>query len=156
MSQGERLSCNPLKGFFRDPGILFGQDSSSGPDPLHSRLTVRLEKSKSIVAPQWRTPTWVVLGLGFGGLLICIIIAATGTLWTLQSVRNSEAASRKRFLDRIELLDQILVMTVNPGFGGQSFLQSQLRKVSALRQMIDGNGGNITLAVDGGITLTNI
>lgn len=51
-----------------------------------------------------------------------------------------------------ELLDQILVMTVNPGFGGQAFLQSQLRKVSALRQMIDGNGGKITLAVDGGIT----
>jgi len=51
-----------------------------------------------------------------------------------------------------ELLDQILVMTVNPGFGGQVFLASQLRKISALRQMIDANGGSITLAVDGGIT----
>jgi len=51
-----------------------------------------------------------------------------------------------------ELLDQILVMTVNPGFGGQAFLPSQLRKISALRQMIDANGGRITLAVDGGIT----
>jgi len=51
-----------------------------------------------------------------------------------------------------ELLDQVLVMTVNPGFGGQAFLASQLRKISALRQMIDANGGRITLAVDGGIT----
>jgi ribulose-phosphate 3-epimerase len=51
----------------------------------------------------------------------------------------------------LDLLDIILVMTVNPGFGGQAFLHSQLAKIAALRSMIDGSGRVIALAVDGGI-----
>jgi ribulose-phosphate 3-epimerase len=50
-------------------------------------------------------------------------------------------------------LDMILVMTVNPGFGGQSFIASQLEKIRILRQMIDASGRNIDLEVDGGITV---
>ena len=45
----------------------------------------------------------------------------------------------------------ILVMTVNPGFGGQEFLASQLPKIAALRRMIDAAGRPIALQVDGGI-----
>ena len=48
-------------------------------------------------------------------------------------------------------LDQLLVMTVNPGFGGQSFLSSALPKIKRARQMIDALGQSITLEVDGGI-----
>jgi ribulose-phosphate 3-epimerase len=51
-------------------------------------------------------------------------------------------------LDEIE---QILVMSVNPGFGGQSFIPSQLRKIAALRTMIDASGRDIVLEVDGGV-----
>ena len=51
-----------------------------------------------------------------------------------------------------DLVDIILVMSVNPGFGGQAFLPSQLPKIAALRRMIDDSGCAITLAVDGGIT----
>tara|TARA_B100001142_G_scaffold321789_1_gene369015 strand:- start:26 stop:697 length:672 start_codon:yes stop_codon:yes gene_type:complete len=51
----------------------------------------------------------------------------------------------------IEELDLVLVMTVNPGFGGQSFIYSQLKKISALRKIIDKTGLNIDLEVDGGI-----
>jgi ribulose-phosphate 3-epimerase len=51
-----------------------------------------------------------------------------------------------------DLVDTILVMTVNPGFGGQTFLTSQLPKIAALRQMIAAAGRPIALAVDGGIT----
>lgn len=50
-------------------------------------------------------------------------------------------------------LDMILVMTVNPGFGGQSFISSQLDKISALREMIEASGRDIDLEVDGGITV---
>ena len=53
----------------------------------------------------------------------------------------------------MDQIDLILVMTVNPGFGGQSFLDSQLPKIAALRRMIAETGRDITLAVDGGITL---
>ena len=49
-------------------------------------------------------------------------------------------------------VDLCLVMTVNPGFGGQSFMQSQLRKIERLRRMIDASGYDIRLEVDGGVT----
>lgn len=52
----------------------------------------------------------------------------------------------------MEVVDQILVMSVNPGFGGQSFLTSQLPKVRAIRAMIDATGRPIDLEIDGGIT----
>jgi ribulose-phosphate 3-epimerase len=48
-------------------------------------------------------------------------------------------------------LDLILVMSVNPGFGGQSFIRSQLDKIQALRRRIDESGRQIDLEVDGGI-----
>ncbi|MDO9338164.1 MAG: ribulose-phosphate 3-epimerase [Caulobacteraceae bacterium] len=49
-------------------------------------------------------------------------------------------------------IDLLLVMTVNPGFGGQSFITSQLRKIERLRRMIDATGRDIILEVDGGVT----
>lgn len=52
----------------------------------------------------------------------------------------------------LDLCDLILVMAVNPGFGGQSFLESQLPKIAALRRMIDESGREIALEVDGGVT----
>ncbi|MEJ6595805.1 ribulose-phosphate 3-epimerase [Parasphingorhabdus sp.] len=53
----------------------------------------------------------------------------------------------------IEDLDLILVMSVNPGFGGQSFIDSQLRKIEAIRARITATGKDIRLEVDGGIDL---
>jgi ribulose-phosphate 3-epimerase len=51
-------------------------------------------------------------------------------------------------------IDLALVMTVNPGFGGQAFIDSQLQKIKALRKMIDALGKKIDLEVDGGIDAT--
>jgi ribulose-phosphate 3-epimerase len=56
----------------------------------------------------------------------------------------------------IEDLDLILIMSVNPGFGGQSFIDSALRKIAAVRQRIDASGKDIRLEVDGGIKTDNI
>ncbi|MDA8522847.1 ribulose-phosphate 3-epimerase [Acidovorax sp. NCPPB 4044] len=56
----------------------------------------------------------------------------------------------------IEDIDLILVMSVNPGFGGQSFIDSALRKIEALRKRIDASGKDIRLEVDGGIKVDNI
>tara|TARA_R110002033_G_scaffold48042_11_gene94178 strand:+ start:62270 stop:62932 length:663 start_codon:yes stop_codon:yes gene_type:complete len=53
----------------------------------------------------------------------------------------------------IDDLDLILVMSVNPGFGGQSFIDSQLRKIEAIRSRITATGKDIRLEVDGGIDL---
>ncbi|WP_411286602.1 ribulose-phosphate 3-epimerase [Phenylobacterium sp.] len=49
-------------------------------------------------------------------------------------------------------VDLILVMSINPGFGGQSFMTSQLAKITRLRGMIDATGRDIPLEVDGGVT----
>jgi ribulose-phosphate 3-epimerase len=51
----------------------------------------------------------------------------------------------------IDMVDLVLVMSVNPGFGGQSFIDSQLRKIAAIRKLIDQSGRDIDLEVDGGI-----
>jgi ribulose-phosphate 3-epimerase len=52
-------------------------------------------------------------------------------------------------------LDLVLVMTVNPGFGGQSFIASQIDKIKELRARIDASGRAIDLQVDGGINRSN-
>ncbi|MBH1991702.1 MAG: ribulose-phosphate 3-epimerase [Sphingomonadaceae bacterium] len=54
----------------------------------------------------------------------------------------------------IDDVDLILVMSVNPGFGGQSFIENQLRKIEAIRKMIEKSGRDIRLQVDGGIDFT--
>ena len=55
----------------------------------------------------------------------------------------------------IDLLDLILVMSVNPGFGGQSFIESALPKIETLRKRIDASGRAIELEVDGGVDASN-
>jgi ribulose-phosphate 3-epimerase len=64
-------------------------------------------------------------------------------------------ATPAKMLDYIlEEIDLVLVMSVNPGFGGQSFIESQLRKIEAIRTSIDKLGRDIRLEVDGGIDRT--
>ena len=56
----------------------------------------------------------------------------------------------------IDKVDLVLVMSVNPGFGGQSFIDAALRKTERLRKLIDASGRDIRLEVDGGIKVDNI
>ena len=58
--------------------------------------------------------------------------------------------------DVIEDLDLVLLMSVNPGFGGQSFIQGTLNKIAKVRKMIDATGKDIRLEVDGGVNLSTI
>lgn len=61
------------------------------------------------------------------------------------------------YLDYVmDKLDLILLMSVNPGFGGQKFIPETLRKISEVRQRIDASGREIRLEVDGGVTADNI
>src|SRR3954463_15943832 len=65
-------------------------------------------------------------------------------------------ATPAKMLDYVlEEVDLVLVMSVNPGFGGQSFIDSQLRKIEAIRKMIDKSGKAIDLEVDGGVDRDN-
>ncbi|NHL00508.1 ribulose-phosphate 3-epimerase, partial [Rubrivivax benzoatilyticus] len=56
----------------------------------------------------------------------------------------------------IDKVDLVLIMSVNPGFGGQSFIDSALRKIEKARRIIDASGRDIRLEVDGGIKVDNI
>jgi ribulose-phosphate 3-epimerase len=56
----------------------------------------------------------------------------------------------------IDQLDLVLVMSVNPGFGGQRFIEGSLRKIERVRRLIEASGRDIRLEVDGGIKLDNI
>jgi ribulose-phosphate 3-epimerase len=56
----------------------------------------------------------------------------------------------------IDKVDLILIMSVNPGFGGQSFIDTALRKIERARKLIDSSGRDIRLEVDGGIKVANI
>jgi ribulose-phosphate 3-epimerase len=84
---------------------------------------------------------------------------------TLQRIRSLgkkagvslNPATPAKMLDYVlEEVDLVLVMSVNPGFGGQSFIASQLRKIEAIRKQIDKQGLAVDLQVDGGIDRTNI
>jgi len=79
---------------------------------------------------------------------------------TLQSIKSHgvkagvalNPATSPRVLDHVmDTVDIILVMSVNPGFGGQSFISSQLTKIEEIRSMIDQTGRDIILEVDGGV-----
>ena len=83
---------------------------------------------------------------------------------TLQAIRalgkkagvSLNPATPAKMLDYVlEEVDLVLVMSVNPGFGGQSFISSQLRKIEAIRKQIDKAGLLIDLEVDGGVDADN-
>ncbi len=66
-------------------------------------------------------------------------------------------ATPLHYLDyTLDKLDQVLVMSVNPGFGGQAFIDGTLDKIKAVKQRIDDSGRAIRLEVDGGVTVQNI
>ncbi len=84
---------------------------------------------------------------------------------TLQLIRNEGCKSGLVFnpatsLDHlkyvIDKVDMVLLMSVNPGFGGQSFISSTLEKLREVRQIIDASGRDIRLEVDGGVKVDNI
>ena len=84
---------------------------------------------------------------------------------TLQLIRDQgckaglvfNPATPLHHLDHVmDKLDLILIMSVNPGFGGQSFIPEALKKIAAVRKLIDASGRDILLEVDGGIKPDNI
>jgi len=66
-------------------------------------------------------------------------------------------ATPLNWLDHVlDKLDMVLLMSVNPGFGGQSFIPSVLPKITRVREMIDRSGRDVRLEVDGGVKVDNI
>ena len=87
-------------------------------------MRFHLGSSVAVSGDKRRKPSWLILSLGFGGLLICIVVAAAGTLLALQRVRSNEAESRKAFLERLGALDQIRAQIYLSGTYVRDFLLS--------------------------------
>ncbi len=84
---------------------------------------------------------------------------------TLQLIRSEgckpglvfNPATPLTYLEHVlDKLDMILLMSVNPGFGGQTFIPSSLEKLRKVRQLIDASGRDIRLEIDGGVKVENI
>ena len=83
-------------------------------------------------------------------------VALIRTLGARVGVALNPATSLTEVEHVLDLVDMILVMTVNPGFGGQKFIPYTIRKIRRLREMIDQAGVECIIEVDGGIHLGNI
>ena len=85
------------------------------------------------------------------------VLGKIGSLGMKAGVALSPATPVGTVEDVLEMIDLVLVMTVNPGFGGQSFISHSFKKIGAMRQLLDRNGAShVRLEVDGGIKAGNI
>jgi len=136
------------------PNITFGPGIVRALRPL---VGVPLEVDLMIVEPERHLAAFVNAGAD------CLIVhreACTHIHRALRSIREmgaeagvaiSPSTSIISVEEILDLVDLIQVMTVSPGFGGQSFLHSQLDKIRRLRQLLDERGLDVPIGVDGGI-----
>ena len=136
------------------PNITFGPGVVRALRPL---VTVSLEVDLMIVRPERHLKAFVDAGAD------CLIVhreACAHIHRALRSIREmgaeagvaiSPGTSIISVEEILDLVDLIQVMTVSPGFGGQSFLHSQLDKIRRLRQLLDERGLDVPVGVDGGI-----
>lgn len=112
-----------------------------------------------IVEPDHLLPTLAQAGSTTLGVQYEACIHLHRTLQTIRQlgckaeVAINPATPVSLLSEVLHLLDQVLVMTVNPGFGGQAFLPETMRKVTQLRQMVNAGGYNIDIEVDGGVNV---
>jgi ribulose-phosphate 3-epimerase len=84
------------------------------------------------------------------------VVQAIKELGKKAGVSINPATPVRALEDIISDVDLVLIMSVNPGWGGQSFIPGSLKKISAVRKMIEAEGRSIELEVDGGIKVNNI
>lgn len=139
------------------PDITFGPGVVRALRPL---VSVTLDVDLMIVEPERHLAAFVDAG---ADRLIVHWEACTHHHRVLRCVRDlgidvglaiSPGTSLSALEELLDLVDLIQVMTVNPGWGGQAFIHSQLDKIRRLRRMLDERGLDIPIAVDGGIDTT--
>lgn len=140
------------------PNITFGA-------PVISKLRVTTKLPFDVHLMVDRPERFIEDYVNAGSDIITVHAEATVHLHrTLQQIRNSglkagvslNPATPLQILDYImDDIDLILLMSVNPGFGGQSYINSVTDKIKKVRKLIDDSGRNIILEVDGGIKLDN-
>ena len=154
----DRIQFDVMDGRFV-PNLTFGPDVIAS---VRSVVSVPFEAHLMIEQPDHLIPRFVE-----AGCQIIIVHAETCTHLhrTLASIRELGAAPAvalnphtpvEMITSVVDLLDMVLVMTVNPGFGGQAYLASMEPKIAATRRLLDGADRWIDLEVDGGISATTV
>lgn len=154
----DRLQWDIMDGVFV-PNLTVGPDVVAAAR-RHTRLP--FEAHLMVVEPDHLLPRWVEAGCE---LVIVHAEACRHLHRTLLRIRELGAAAGVALnpatpVDAVrhvvDLVDLVLVMTVNPGFGGQEYLASMEPKVREVRSLVDGHGRSIGVEVDGGISARTI
>lgn len=151
----EAIQIDVMDGCFV-PNLTFGPGLLRALRPL---VKLKLDAHLMIIAPE---PYLSVFAEAGADRLIVHQETCPHLYRTLQTIRElgpeagvtlNPGTPLSALEEILDLADLIQVMTVNPGFGGQAFLPSQLDKIRRLRQMLDGRGLKTPIAVDGGIDI---
>lgn len=154
----DRIQWDVMDGVFV-PNLTFGPDVIAACRPL---VDVPFEAHLMVVEPDALLPRYVEAGCE---VLIVHAEACRHLHRTLASIRDlgaspavalNPATPVDTLRHVLDLVDEILVMTVNPGFGGQAYLASQEPKVAELRRMVTERGLDVDIEVDGGIAPATI
>ena len=149
----DRLHWDVMDGVFV-PNLTFGPDVVAACRPA---VDLPFEAHLMVVKPDELAPRYVEAGCG-----TVLIHAETCPHLHRSLAAIAEAGARCGVVlnphtpawsisEVMGMIDEVLVMTVNPGFGGQRYIASMESKIAAVRQMIDAGGRDIDLEVDGGI-----
>ena len=143
------------------PNISIGPLIVKALRPLSQKHHIPLDVHLMIENPDQYIPEFAAAGAN----IITVHVEATKHLHrTLQLIRESgvklgvtlnPATPLVAIEEVLPLVDLVLIMSVNPGFGGQSYIPSSTDKIRRLRQMLDTIGSNADLEVDGGIKVNN-
>lgn len=136
------------------PNITFGPDLVKS---LSRILKIKIDCHLMIFDPELLIPRFAEAG---AGRIIVHQEACKQVHRTLQSIRElgieagialNPGTPLSLIEELLDLADVVQIMTVNPGFGGQKFIMSQLRKIRYLRMILKDRGQDLSIAVDGGI-----
>jgi ribulose-phosphate 3-epimerase len=149
----DRIQWDVMDGQFV-PNLTFGPDIIAAARP---HVTVPFEAHLMVETPDAMLKNYVDAGCD---LLIVHAEACTHLHRTLGAIRELGAKSAVALnpatpavmvADVLDLCDEVLVMTVNPGFGGQAYISTMEPKIREVRRLIDESGHRVDLEVDGGI-----
>ena len=157
-SKADRLHVDIMDGHFV-PNLSFGYDVTRA---VHRVTDKPLDVHLMIENPE----KWVDHYIDAGAACVIFHVEATDKHVELaQPIRSKGVRAGfslrpgtpiEDYLDDLEHFDEVIVMSVEPGFGGQSFMPDQLDKVRTLRRVIDERGLDIIIEIDGGISATTI
>lgn len=154
----DRIHWDVMDGNFV-PNLSFGADVIASTRPV-----VDLPFEAHLMVTE---PTWILESMARAGCTRITVHAEACThlhrtlgriseLGVAAGVALNPGTPADAVIDVLDLVDLVLVMTVNPGFGGQSYLSSMEPKIARIRSMIDGSDHAIDLEVDGGIAPATI